>query len=329
MARMKSDPAAVPEVFFQASSGYAVMNRLRPRSRYEWQLRSRKLALGARTLLMAIVNLTPDSFSGDGLLARGLEAASSKVAVAAAVEAVDGGADIVDLGAESTRPNATPLSDNEEQARLLPVLEGLLLARPKAVVSVDTYHAETARIAARMGAEIINDVSGLGWDTAMADSVAQSGCGLVLMHTRGRPREWLAQGSMTRDEVVPAIFGSLCEGLAMAEAAGIATARIVVDPGFGFGKRGKENFALLAQLSRLNQLGRPLLIGLSRKSFLGEVVRPLQPAALQTATARHTATTAGNVAAVLAGAHILRVHDLQAAREAAAVADAVLAAAGK
>jgi dihydropteroate synthase len=330
---------------------------------------------------MAIVNLTPDSFSGDGHLSTtaghlsataghlsttaghlsttaahlsttaahlgqpathqpaapaanpGLRSpsgllhpgpAAAKLAIAAAMEALDNGADIVDLGAESTRPNATPISSDEEQARLLPVLDGVLRERPHAVLSVDTYHADTARLAARAGAEIINDVSGLGWDSDMAAVAAQSGCGLVLMHTRGRPREWLAQGPMTRDEVLPSVFAGLCEALAIAESAGIATERIVLDPGFGFGKRGHENFVLLAGLGRLRELDRPLLIGLSRKGFLGEAVAAVQPPGLSIAESRRIATVAANVAAVLAGAHILRVHDLQAAREAVAIADTLL-----
>jgi len=277
---------------------------------------------------MAIVNLTPDSFSGDGLLISGDafigSAAGAKMAVAAAIAAVDGGADIVDLGAESTRPDATPISAEEEQARLLPVLERLLIERPQAIISVDTYHASTARAAARAGAEIINDVSGLKWDPAMAEVVAQSGCGLVLMHARGRPTEWQSQPQLEGNEVVPTVFAGLCEQMMEAEAAGIGAERIVVDPGFGFGKRGTENFALLAGLRRLRELGRPLLIGLSRKGFLGDAVRPVQMKKAEAAIARRVATEAANVAAVLAGAHVLRVHDLQAAREAAAVADAVL-----
>jgi dihydropteroate synthase len=275
---------------------------------------------------MGIVNVTPDSFSGDGRLVGGTAASGVRLAIAAAVDAVDAGVDIVDLGAESTRPGATSISAEEELVRLLPVLEGLRMARPEAVISVDTYHAATARAAVKLGAEIVNDVSGLGWDAEMAEVVAQSGCGLVLMHTRGRPREWLAQGPMSRHEIVPEVFSGLCERLARAEAAGIATERIVVDPGFGFGKRGRENFALLAGLGRLNQLDRPILVGLSRKGFLGDAVKPVQSRKLDIVEARRVATVAGNVAAVLAGAHILRVHDVQAAREAVAVADAVLAA---
>lgn len=294
-------------------------------------LRSRSVPLGWRTALMAIVNLTPDSFSGDGLLrpalaghVQGAVAAATKLAVAAAVEAVDGGADIVDLGAESTRPNAAPIGSDEEQARLLPVLEHLLQLRPQAIVSVDTYHASTARAALKAGAEIINDVSGLLWDGEMAEVVAQAGCGLVLMHTRGRPGDWQNQPRVPDRDLVPLVFAELCERLMQAEAAGIVPERIAVDPGFGFGKRGRENFALLAGLGRLHELGRPLLIGLSRKGFLGDAVRSIQPAELPLAEARRIPSVAAHVAAILAGAHILRVHDVQAAREAAAVADAVL-----
>jgi dihydropteroate synthase len=305
----------------------AEMNRLTPRPLHDWQLRSRRLVLGERTLVMAIVNLTPDSFSGDGLLPslpRSLRTASTKLALAAAIAALEEGADILDLGAESTRPDSNPLSATEEQDRLLPVLEALLQERPGAIVSVDTYHASTAHAAARSGAEIINDVSGLTWDQGMGDEVARSHCGLVLMHTRGRPHEWRNQPPLPNEEVVPSIFQGLCEGIAFAEASGIDTENLVADPGFGFGKLGTENFALLAQLSRLHQLNRPLLVGLSRKRFLGDAVVPMQPLALSPADSRRTATIAAHTAAVLAGAHILRAHDVQPAREAAAVADAML-----
>lgn len=323
------------ELIAQPEFGSEPMSRSNYRPHFEWQLRARKLALGQRTLLMAIVNLTPDSFSGDGLLSAGgtlglgPRAAVTKLAVATAIEAVDAGADIVDLGAESTRPNATPISTEQEQGRLLPVLEQVLRARPDAVVSVDTYHADTALAAARAGAEIINDVSGLTWDRAMAGSVARSGCGLVLMHARGRSDEWRSLPGLEGEAVVPLVFAGLCEQLAQAEAAGIKTERIVVDPGFGFGKRGAENFALLARLGRLRELGRPLLVGLSRKGFLGDAVKPFQHKELTLGEARRIATAAANVTAILAGAHVLRVHDVQAAQEAAVIADAVLNAAGK
>ena len=288
-----------------------------PRPRFDWKLRTRTLALGERTLVMAIVNLTPDSFSGDGQ--------ATTAGLAAAIAAFDGGADIVDLGAESTRPGSQPLTPDQEQLRLLPVLEGLLRERPKAIVSVDTYHAATARNAIRAGAEIINDVSGLMWDADMPTAVASEGCGLVLMHTRGRPQDWRSLPALGRENVVPLVLEGLRERITIAQSAGIAHANIVVDPGFGFGKMGPENFALLAGLQQLSQLGYPILAGVSRKSFLGEAVRGVQPEGLPLAEARRTATIAANVAAALNGAHILRVHEVQAAREAAAAADAVKA----
>lgn len=294
------------------------------RPRFDWQLRSRVLSLGDRTCLMAILNLTPDSFSGDGMAGRSVD-----TAVEAACALLDGGASILDLGAESTRPGASPITADQEQARLLPVLEAVCRERPGAIISVDSYHAATALAAAKAGAEIVNDVSGLQWDGAMAQAVVETGCGLVLMHTRGRPPEWKSMVALGRDQVLRHIFGGLVEGLALAEMTGIRTESIVLDPGFAFGKFGSENFALLAELDSLHQLGRPLLVGLSRKGFLGEAIRAVQTEAQRGAApsvARRDATLAANVAAVLGGAHILRVHDLQATREAVAVADAVLAA---
>jgi len=168
------------------------------RARFDWRLRTRTLALGERTQLLAIVNLTPDSFSGDGIANASLEAA-----IAACIERLDGGADILDLGAESTRPGAEPLSADAEQQRLLPVLEAVLRERPAAIISADTYHAPTARAAARAGAEIVTDVAGLLWDEAMATTVAEARTGLVLMHTRGRPAEWRSQPPLSASEVGP------------------------------------------------------------------------------------------------------------------------------
>jgi dihydropteroate synthase len=317
------------------------MNRFRQRPRFDWQLRTRRVPLGECTRLMAIVNVMPQVSFGDRTLIHHDSAANIKLAIATAVLAVDGGADIVDLGAESLKLSYAPCTTLEEQSRLIPVLEGLLHARPEAVVSVDVHFAATARAAARAGAEIINDVSRTSgthsnepWadntDESMLEAVATTGCGLVLIHPRRRPRISLAHGinasSMTHGEIVPEVFGGLCECLAMAEAAGIASARMVLDPGFGIGKRGTENFALLAGLGRLHELGRPLLTGLTQRRFLGDAVRHVQPNGLRENEARRVATIAGNVAAILGGAHILRVHDLQAARESAAVADAVIAA---
>jgi dihydropteroate synthase len=231
---------------------------------------------------------------------------------------------VLDLGAESTRPGATPISATEEQSRLLPVLEGLMRERPQAVVSVDTYHASTARAAIRLGVEIVNDVSGLEWDSDMARTVAESGCGLVLMHARGRPAQWRLQTRLPASKVLPTVFSGLCERLTLAEASGLSSERILLDPGFGFGKVDNENVVLLAGLPRLHELGRPLLVGLSCKGFLANLVQHVQSSDLPIPEARRVATITGNVAAILAGAHVLRVHEVQAAREAAAVADALL-----
>ena len=301
-----------------------------PRERFLWRLRTRGLALGERTAIMAILNVTPDSFSGDGLLGSQTGSAHARV-VAAALSALEAGADILDLGAESTRPGAAPLSAEAEQQRLLPALEAVLLACPGAIISVDTYHASTANAAVQVGAEIINDVSGFAWDPCMAGSLAAAGCGLVLMHTRGRPGEWALQRPLEPGSVLPTVFAGLCERLALAEAAGITSDRIVLDPGFGFGKRGGENVELLAGLDRLVQLGRPLLAGLSRKRFLSEVSRPSRTAPVTSASpplfaeARLLPSVTGNVVAILGGAHVVRVHDVAETRQAVAVADAVLA----
>lgn len=290
------------------------------RAAFDWKLRTRTLSLGPRTLVMAIVNLTPDSFSGDGVLGGGVEQG-----VRSALAQLDAGADVLDLGAESTRPGATPVDASMEQQRLLPVLEAILRERPEAVISIDTYHASTAREAAARGAEIINDVSGLLWDEAMTSTAVSTGSGLVLMHTRGRFTEWKELPPLSAEEVYPLVHDGLRQQVDVALAAGTDRRCIVLDPGFGFGKMGRENFSLMARMSGLKDLGYPLLVGISRKGFLGSAVRGLQHAELPVQEARRTATTAMNVAAVLAGAHLLRVHEVQPAREAAAIADEILA----
>jgi len=268
-----------------------------PRPRFQWRLRNRSLALGERTLVMGILNATPDSFSDGG---RFLD---PRAAVDHALRMLDEGADLIDLGGESTRPNAAPISPDEEQARVLPVLRAVLAARPEAILSIDTYHAETARRAIEAGAEIVNDVSGLLWDDAMAATCAALHCGAVLMHTRGRP-----------------------QGVEAALTAGIARDAIVLDPGFGFGKAHEENYSLLSHLNDLHTLGFPLLIGLSRKGFLRRALAPRESslAPAQAGQAIEDATLAANTTAILAGAHILRVHNVGATRTAAEIADCIL-----
>jgi dihydropteroate synthase len=218
---------------------------------------------------------------------------------------------------------APAVSADEELARLLPVLRGILKARPEAIVSVDTYKAETARAALDCGAEIVNDVSGFGWDPGLAAVCAAAKCGVVLMHTRGRPDEWAGQSPLGADELLEMVRAGLRASLDKAAEAGIAAESIVLDPGYGFGKRGEENFALLARQAELLELGRPLLAGVSRKSFLGRAIAPLYDGKTAPVDARETASLAGMVAAILHGASVVRVHTVRAAVEAALVADAI------
>jgi dihydropteroate synthase len=318
------------------------------RRKFDWRLRTRSLALGTRTLIMGILNATPDSFSDGG------QYLDPCAALTHALQMLDEGADILDIGGESTRPNSTPITPAEEQSRVLPILRAILAARPKAVVSIDTYHSETARLAIDFGAEIVNDVSGFLWDDAMAATCAELKCGVILMHTRGRPQQWRTLPALAPAEVTPLILRELNDRALAALAAGIARETIVLDPGFGFGKILDENFPLLAHFDRLHALGFPLLAGLSRKGFLRRTLIPADQPQSQPASTQHTqlldtphsfhaqdsvhetdslhavqnAITAANTAVILSGAHILRIHDVRPAREAAAIADQILAAGG-
>jgi len=281
---------------------------------FDWQLRSRSLKLGERTLIMGIVNVTPDSFSDGG---RFLHPAR---AIDHGLELLREGADILDIGGESTRPGVKAGVDaEEEKRRVMPVIAGILRQVPEAVISVDTYKAETARAAVAAGAEIANDVSGLSWDERMLPNLADLRCGCVLMHTRGRPEEWRTLPALSQDEVVPLVVREL-EGLARrATEAGIDRERIVLDPGFGFGKRLDENYPLLARLGELHRLGFPLLSGTSRKSFIAQSLDSHAPA-----STRLAGTIAAATASILQGAHIVRVHDVLPVVDAARVADAIL-----
>jgi dihydropteroate synthase len=273
------------------------------RARREWRLRGRVLAMGERTLVMGVLNVTPDSFSDGGKFL------AVDAAVAHGLQMLEEGADILDVGGESTRPGAEAVSAEEELRRVVPVIAALRAARPDALVSVDTTKAQVARAAVAAGAEIVNDVSGLTWDVSgdggMAAACAEMECGVVAMHSRG----------LSREEVVPLVRAGLEANLSRALAAGIHAEAVALDPGFGFGKRGEENFWLLAGMTEFAELGRPLVAGVSRKSFLGAAGDP---------EARLHATIAATVATVLAGAHVVRVHDVRAAVDAVGVADAIL-----
>jgi dihydropteroate synthase len=286
------------------------------RAVFQWSLGTRTLELGKRTLIMGIVNVTPDSFSDGGLY---LDPAQ---AVTHAIQLLEEGADIIDVGGESTRPGSiVAVNAEEELRRVLPVITELKKLRPDAVISVDTYKAGVARAAVAAGAEIVNDVSGFRWDPQMARTIAEMKCGAVLMHMRGRPEEW--RTLPPPGDIVLLVKRELREWLEAAVRAGVRRERIALDPGFGFGKNFDQNYPLLARFHELQSLGFPLLAGTSRKSFIGRML------AKDGKDAPVSNRLYGNLAAdtilILRGAHILRTHDVKAAVEAARVTDTILA----
>ena len=311
------------------------------RAVFQWSLGTRTLELGKRTLIMGIVNVTPDSFSDGGLYL------DSEKAITHAIRLLDEGADIIDIGGESTRPGASvaaaspqreakenaarmtsssspvpkiAVSAEEELRRVLPVITALKKLRPDAVISIDTYKASVARAAAAAGAEIVNDVSGLRWDSQMARTIAEIKCGAVLMHMRGRPEEW--RNLPPPGDIVLLVKRELREWVEAAVLAGVRRERIALDPGFGFGKNFDQNYPLLCRFQELQSLGFPLLAGTSRKSFLGRTLaKNGKDAAVPD---RLYGNLAAHTALILKGAHILRTHDVKAAVEAARVADAIL-----
>jgi len=270
---------------------------------------------------MGILNVTPNSFSEGGRFRE------PQAAIEQGLAMFEQGAAIVDIGGESTRPGQQePVSAQEEIDRVLPVIGGILLHRPESILSIDTYKSETARAAVEEGAEIVNDVSGFLWDTALAAISAKLGCGVVLTHTRGRPGEWRNLPPLAPQEVVPLVRSELADRVSTALAAGILPQKIVLDPGFGFGKSFDENYPLLAHLDDLRAMGFPLLAGVSRKSFLARALAPLRGGVDAPVAERENATLAATVAAVLSGADLVRVHTVRPALEAAMIADAILAA---
>jgi dihydropteroate synthase len=285
------------------------------RAVFQWSLGTRTLELGKRTLIMGIVNVTPDSFSDGGLYL------DSEKATTHAIQLLNEGADIVDVGGESTRPGThLAVTEEEELRRVLPVITTLKKLRPDAVVSVDTYKASVARAATDAGAEIVNDVSGLRWDPLMARTIAEIKCGAVLMHMRGRPEEW--RTLPPPGDIVLQVKRELREWLEAAVRSGVRREKIALDPGFGFGKNFEQNYPLLAHFEQLQSLGFPLLAGTSRKSFLGRILAKDGKDA--TVADRFYANLAAHTALILKGSHILRTHDVKAAVEAARVADVIL-----
>jgi dihydropteroate synthase len=259
------------------------------------------LRWGGRTYVMAILNLTPDSFSGDGL------AGSVDAALAAALRAVDDGADILDLGAESTRPGHVPISADEELGRLLPALTAIR-ARTAVLLSVDTSKAAVAAAAIAAGADLVNDVRGFAADPEMAAVVARAGVPAVLMHD---------VPPVAGDDLMTSIRRELARRLDRAVAAGVAWERLIVDPGFGFGKDWRQNLELLRRLGELRALGRPILAGTSRKSTIGRVLGLPEDDRLEGTAATVSLAIAG-------GADIVRVHDVRAMARVARMTDAVV-----
>ena len=279
------------------------------RKKYRLRLPSRTLVLGERTLVMGVLNVTPDSFS-DGAIYF-----STDAAVARALEIESAGADILDLGGESTRPGSQGISVEEELRRILPVLEKIR-GRLKIPISVDTSKAEVAEAAAAAGAEIINDVTALRDDPRIADVVRRRKLPIILMHMRGVPRT-MQKNPFARD-VLRDVTTGLKKAAAMARREGVAKSQIILDPGTGFGKSYEQNFELIARLPELARLGYPLLIGTSRKSFIGRALGGVPE------TERIWGTAATVAASILQGAHIVRVHDVPEMVQVVRVTDVIL-----
>jgi len=336
------------------------------RPRFQWNLGRRTLPLGERTLIMGVLNVTPDSFSDGG---RYLD---PDAAIAHGLALLSEGADILDIGGESTRPGAPTASTHspalagavsaeEELARVLPIIRAIKQQRPASILSIDTYKSTVATHALEAGAEIVNDVSGFTWDPAMPATTAAHSCGAILMHVRGLPHQW--RTLPPAPDIVSLVRDELRILSARALDAGISRDRLVLDPGFGFGKNFDENYPLLAHFADFHALGFPLLAAASRKSFLTRTVSarlsetggphpetggpylphlasvgsertgaPHLPSLADVGStgpalglpSRDTATLAASVAAALAGAHIVRVHSVRPTVEALAIADAIL-----
>jgi len=270
--------------------------------------REHELPLGRKTLIMGIVNVTPDSFSGDGL------GANAEAAIAQGRRMAEEGADMLDVGGESTRPGSEPVGEEEELGRVLPVVEGLA-AELDVPISIDSYKSAVVRAALEKGASIVNDISGLHADKAVAQAAADAGAALVVMHIQGTPRDM--QKDPKYADVIGEIGEYLEEGIAVARAAGVGEDRIVVDPGIGFGKTLEHNLEILRRLRELRSLGYPVMVGTSRKSMIGTI--------LDLPMGERVEGTGATVAlAVAAGSDIVRVHDVKQMVRVARVADAVV-----
>lgn len=278
------------------------------RMKFRLRMSSRTLVLGDRTLIMGVLNVTPDSFSDGGQFLK------PETALARAIEMERCGADIIDIGGESTRPGSEPLLANDELDRVLPVLKALR-GKLKIPISIDTQKAGVAQEAIAAGAEIVNDVGALRFDPRLAGVVARQKVAIVLMHMRGTPRT-MQKGPFARDVIRDVVKG-LREALSRAKRSGIHQSRIILDPGIGFGKNYSQNFEILARLPELARLGRPLTVGTSRKAFIGAALGNIP------ASERAWGTAATVAASILGGAHIVRVHDVKEMVQVARIADRI------
>lgn len=275
---------------------------------HRFRARAKTFELGQRTWLLGVVNVTPDSFFNGGLYFEPARAIERALALAAE------GADIIDIGGESSKPGSSPIPAKEEKKRILPVVE-ILKQKNDVLISVDTTKADVAEAALAAGADIINDISAGRFDPRMLPLAARTGAGLILMHMKGTPRTM--QIAPHYDDVLGEVRAFLKERLEAAEACGVPRESVLLDPGIGFGKKLEHNLALLNNLGALADLDRPLVVGVSRKSFIGKILKLEAPDRLE-------GTIAAAVVSILHGASLLRVHDVQAIKRAIAVADAIL-----
>lgn len=281
------------------------------RKQFRLRLPSRALLLGERTLVMGVLNITPDSFSDGGKFL------DTETAVSHALEIEREGADILDIGGESTRPGSVAISAGEELTRVLPVLKKLR-GKLEIPISIDTRSAAVALAAIEAGAEIINDISALRHDPQMAAAARSSRVPVILMHMRGEPRT-MQQGPFARD-VMKDVSNGFREALRRVQHAGIRRSQILLDPGIGFGKNYRQNFEILARLPELSKFGAPIVIGTSRKAFIGAALGNLPP------DERIWGTAATIAASIFGGAHIVRVHDVAQMAQVAKMTDRILAA---
>jgi dihydropteroate synthase len=284
------------------------------RKRFRLRLRSRILVLGERTLIMGVLNITPDSFSDGG------EYLDTEAAIARALQLERDGADILDVGGESTRPGAAPVSSEEELRRIVPVIQQLR-GKLRIPMSVDTRSAEVAEAALDAGAEILNDVSALRTDSRLAEVAQHARAPLILMHMRGTPRT-MQRGPFAQD-ILRDVTAGLREAVARAKRGGLAKTHLLLDPGIGFGKKYEQNFEIIARLPEFARLGCPIVVGTSRKAFLGKaLVGSDAPSAPPGERLLGTAATV--TASIIGGAHIVRVHDVAEMVRVARVTDAIV-----